>query len=285
MHVATARCARWPCSRHGARSATSTPSPWCEIRDIDAVALDEPLAEIAEQAIVVALGGDGTVLRAAAWVAKHGLPILGANLGSLGFLTQTDASTLTQALEAILRDAFDIEERMRIAYTTPHGTATALNEVLVRGRPPRHFCELELRSQLGVVASFPGDGLIISTSTGSTAYSLSAGGPVIVPPAACLLATPLAAHKLGVRPIVFPAEEPLQIRLQSAALAFADGDRVGELDAGQEVTIARAETPTRLIRLRDAPTFFRVLETKLNWSDDRPRFDRPTHGSCGDTAR
>jgi NAD+ kinase len=247
---------------------------WCELHAIDAVALDGPPSEVRERALVVALGGDGTVLRAASWVAEDGLPILGANLGSLGFLTQTEAATLTQSLEAILCDAFDIEERMRLAYRAPGGSGTALNDVLVRASAARHFCELELSSQLGVVSSFPGDGLILSTSTGSTAYSLSAGGPVIVPPAACLLATPLAAHKLGLRPIVFPADEPLRIRSQSPALLYVDGDPVGEIEPGQEVTVTRAAIPTRLIRLREAPSFFRILETKLNWSDDRPLIGR-----------
>jgi len=246
---------------------------WCGLHDIHAVALDARLHDTAEEALVVTLGGDGTVLRAAAWVAHLGLPILGANLGSLGFLTQTDGSTLTLCLEAVLRDEFDIEERMRLAYAAPDRSGTALNDVLIQSGAAHHLCEVELSSEAGLIASFPGDGLIVSTSTGSTAYSLSAGGPVIVPPAACLLATPLAPHKLGLRPVVFPADETLQLRTRTPASLTVDGDHAGELAPGARIAIGRADMPTRLVRLRNAPPFFRVLEQKLNWSDDQPRIN------------
>jgi len=242
---------------------------WCGLHDIDAVPLDRGV-DLVENGLVVALGGDGTVLRAASMVEASGLPILGANFGSLGFLTQATASALTQALESVLRDEFDIEERMRLAFAAGGRAGTVLNDVVVAGPARARFCEVELRASMGLVASLAGDGLIVSTSTGSTAYSLSSGGPIIVPPAACLLATPLAPHTLGVRPIVFPPEEQLEILTRSAVTLFADGDVWGELEAGTAITIQRASEPTRLVRLRGAAPFFRVLREKLNWGEDRP---------------
>ncbi|UCF10004.1 MAG: NAD(+)/NADH kinase [Candidatus Bipolaricaulota bacterium] len=244
---------------------------WCQIHDIEAVSLEEASAPFAENALVVALGGDGTVLRAAAIVADHGVPILGANLGSLGFLTQTGATTLTQSLEAVVRGEFDIEERMRAAYAYRARRGSALNDIVISGRGGGRFCELDLEASEGVVASLPGDGLIVSTATGSTAYSLSTGGPIIVPPAACLLASPLAPHKLGLRPVVFPPEERLRVVAHTPASLFVDGDLVAEIERGEDVMIERAEQPTRLVRLRGAATFFEVLQEKLNWGDDRRR--------------
>jgi NAD+ kinase len=118
----------------------------------------------------------------------------------------------------------------------------------------------------GHVAAYPGDGLIVATATGSTAYSLSAGGPVIVPPAACILATPHASHRLGLRPIVFPPEEVLHVTTRSTVRLIADGDLMGQIEAEREVVIRRFDVPTRLICLRSATSFFGVLNEKLNWA-------------------
>jgi len=122
-----------------------------------------------------------------------------------------------------------------------------------------------------VVSAFPGDGVILATATGSTAYSLSAGGPVIVPPAACILATPLAAHKLGLRPVIFPPDEIIRVATRTRVRLFTDGDYISQLATGVEITVRRAEIPTYLIRLADSPAFFRVLNEKLNWADNERR--------------
>jgi len=108
--------------------------------------------------------------------------------------------------------------------------------------------------------------LIVATATGSTAYSLSAGGPVIVPPAACILATPHASHRLGLRPILFPPEETLRVVPRSPVRLIADGDLVGRLGSDTSAVIRRADVPTRLVRLADATSFFGVLHEKLNWA-------------------
>ena len=256
-------------TKEGVLRALAILKAWCQLKEIEATPVDyeAPAYLETEGALVVALGGDGTVLRAASIFADSAVPILGANLGSLGFLTQVHATVLTRALEEVLRDRCTIEERMRLSFATTNSRGTVLNDVVIAGGTKRRFCELELLWSDGEAAIYPGDGLILSTATGSTAYSLSAGGPVIVPPAACILASPLAAHKLGLRPVIFPAEEVLRVRCRTAASLFADGDHIADLPPAAQVTIERAGLPTRLVRLHDAPPFFQVLEEKLNWGD------------------
>lgn len=244
---------------------------WCQDRRIELVSVDDRAPADAEGAIVLALGGDGTVLRAAALFAETAIPILGVNVGSLGFLTQASLSELTHTLDHVLADGFTVEERMRLAYKAAGADGSriegsVLNDVVVTNADSWRFCELTLSWGDGRAADYPGDGLIVATATGSTAYSLSAGGPVIVPPAACILVTPHAAHRLGLRPIVFPPEEALRISSRSEARLIADGDAVGEIPAGGDVWIRRAANPTRLIRLNDATPFFGVLHEKLNWA-------------------
>jgi len=247
---------------------------WCGAKGIQVVCVEATLPRGLEKegALVIALGVDGTVLRAAGLFADSPLPILGANLGSLGFLTEVPATSLSAALESILRDQFTLEERARLAFTVSTGEkGTVLNDLVFGRSTAIGFCELELVWSDGSVATYPGDGLILATATGSTAYSLSAGGPVIVPSAACVVATPLATHKLGLRPVVFPSGEPLRVRARTQATLYADGDFQADLEAGAEVTVGQAAMPTRLVRLRDSPAFFQVLEHKLNWADDRHR--------------
>jgi len=260
-------------TKEGSLRALAVLKAWAQLKEIETVIIDRdrPVFIETEGALVVALGGDGTVLRAASIFADSTIPILGANLGSLGFLTQVGAQSLTIALEGVLRDRFTLEERMRLSFSTQHEQGTVLNDIVITGTFKVRFCELELFWSDGAVASYPGDGLILATATGSTAYNLSAGGPVIVPPAACILASPLAVHKLGVLPVVFPADEVLRVRTNTEASLFVDGDFLTDLQAGTQITVEKAALPTRLIRMTDAPSFFKVLEEKLNWGDDSKR--------------
>lgn len=239
--------------------------PWCQERRIDLVAADGPPAD-AEGAIVLALGGDGTVLRAAGRFAETEIPVLGINVGSLGFLTQAPLTDLVHALEHVVAGEFSVEERMRLSYEAGSVEGSVLNDVIITDATSRRFCELTLSWGDGQAADYPGDGLIVATATGSTAYSLSAGGPVIVPPASCILVTPHAAHRLGLRPILFPPEEVLRVVSRSQVQLLADGDAVCTLQPGGSVVIRRSLNPTRLIRLADARPFFGVLREKLNWA-------------------
>ncbi|MEA3356489.1 MAG: NAD(+)/NADH kinase [Candidatus Bipolaricaulota bacterium] len=249
---------------------------WCNLKGITPVAIsrDESFQRVEpEEALIVALGGDGTVLRAASLFADFSLPILGVNLGSLGFLTQVEAPALTIALEAILKGEFFIEERMRLAFrlADEDRLETALNDIVITPAAGAHFCEIELLWRGERVATYPGDGLIFATATGSSAYSLSTGGPVIVPPMPCIAVTPLAVHKLGVRPVIFSPEEKLLIHATTGANVRVDGDFSLSLAPGIEAEIEQAPLPTRLVRIGSGRSFFGLLEEKLNWGDHSPR--------------
>ena len=263
-------------AKEGSLRALAVLKAWCQLKEIEPVLIeqDAPPEFVTEDALVVALGGDGTVLRAAAIFAGQGPLILGANLGSLGFLTQVDAPSLTGTLEGVLQDQFSVEERMRLAFTAGGERGTVLNDVVISGISPMRFCELDLDWSEGRVATYPGDGLILATATGSTAYNLSAGGPVVVPPAETIVVTPLDVHKLGLRSVVFPSAEVLRVRVKTPAKLFGDGDFILELPPETEVTVERSPTPTRLIRMVAAPSFFHLLEGALNWGDDRRRSGR-----------
>lgn len=244
---------------------------WAQERGVDVIPVSDRAPEDAEGSMVLALGGDGTVLRAAALFERTALPILGVNLGSLGFLTQAPIDDLIDALERVSTDDYALEDRMRLAFEAGGRSGTVLNDLVITGASEARFCELMLSWGDGPVASYPGDGLILSTATGSSAYSLSAGGPVIVPPAACILATPLCAHKFGLRPAIFPADEVLRVTARTDLRLIADGDPVGYLVSGAEVTVRRSDRSTHLIRFSDSPSFFRVLDQKLNWGDSAQR--------------
>lgn len=225
----------------------------------------------ADGTIVLALGGDGTVLRAAAWAAPVGIPVLGINVGSLGFLSAAPPESLIASLERVARGEIVIEERMRLAYSAGGLSGSALNELVVCGVGSSRFCELQLSSTKGGTAVYAGDGLIVCTPTGSTAYSLSAGGPIVLPDADSLVVTPHATHALGVRPVVFPPGATLEIAARGAVELIADGDVVGALDGTAGVIVRRSEVTTHLIRFADSPGFFAVLEDKLGWSGDPRR--------------
>jgi len=256
-------------SKEGALRALAILKAWCSLKGIKGIpvgAENPPKSIEPEGALVVALGGDGTVLRAAALFSHAGIPIIGANLGSLGFLTQVKANALTQALEEVLHDRFIVEERMRIAFQIKDRTGTALNDLVFLGNGPTRFCELDLLEEDGGrIATYPGDGLIIATPTGSTAYNLSAGGPVIVPQTECIVATPLAAHRLGLRPLVFPGGITLHVQARTPAELIADGDQKATLAPGDTVTVTRAALSTPIVRIAGTPPFFRFLAEKLNW--------------------
>jgi len=257
-------------TKEGAARAAAVLKAWCAVKGIETVSIEAKLPRKLDEGtgLVVALGGDGTVLRAATTFADAGLPILGANLGSLGFLTEIAASSLSTALEAVLRGDATVEERTRLSFVASTGKrGTVLNDLVVGHSAATRFCELELLWSDGRVGTYPGDGLILSTPTGSTAYGLSAGGPVVVPSAACVVVTPLASHTLGLRSVVFPSGEALRVRAHTEATLTADGDPAGELRAGGEVTVERSPVPTRLVRLRDSAPFFQVLAEKLGWTD------------------
>jgi len=227
--------------------------------------------------LAIALGGDGTMLRVAREVAPRGIPLLGVNIGTLGFLSGTEAKDLKRCLGQVLAGRFAVEERSMLSTEVLRGGRVifgpelALNEAVIRCGEQARAITLSTRSGERFVADYFGDGLIVATPTGSTAYSLAASGPIIDPSLDVTLVAPICPHTLTQRPLIVPAHLPLTIRLGRrradevpAVLVSLDGRPGCELKIGDEVRVRRAETPLRLL-LPPGRSFFEVLRRKLKW--------------------
>ena len=227
--------------------------------------------------LAIALGGDGTMLHVAREVAPRGIPLLGVNIGTLGFLSATEAGDLKRCLNSVLAGRFAVEERSMLSAEVLRGGRRifgpdlALNEVVIRCGEQARAITLSTRSGERFVADYFGDGLIVATPTGSTAYSLAASGPIIDPSLDVTLVAPICPHALTQRPLIVPAHLPLTIRLGKRregevprVLVSLDGRPGCDLKIGDEVRVRRAETPLRLL-LPPGRSFFEVLRRKLKW--------------------
>ncbi|HEX6912719.1 MAG TPA: NAD(+)/NADH kinase [Longimicrobium sp.] len=225
--------------------------------------------------LLLTLGGDGTLLRGARMVVTAGVPVLGINLGHLGFLTSAPRDEVEAALASWLAGDFELDERMVLAVhaESEDGGAgkvhLALNDAVLHKGGAARVIRLSMRAVHDVVGSYSADGIILSTPTGSTAYSLSAGGPIVSPTVDCIIATPICPHTLGVRPLVLPADETVTIEVLSPTeelILTIDGQEHERLVPGQKVVARRADQPVRLVRF-PGQTFFQTLRRKLKWGD------------------
>jgi NAD+ kinase len=226
---------------------------------------------------VVVLGGDGTLLSMAGAIAAAAVdvPILGINFGSLGFLTEVTLDDMYPALEAMLNGTALVDERMMLRSTTKRaGTEmeeqVALNDVVVTKAARARMTDLSVFVGEEFVMRVKADGLIIATPTGSTAYNLAAGGPIVEPRMDALVLTPIAPHMLTNRPIVIPASSPVRVQPtieeRDELYVTFDGQAGYQLEAGDEVRICRAPRMLRLLRATKR-TYFDVLRQKLRWNE------------------
>lgn len=224
--------------------------------------------------MVLVLGGDGTMLNAARLVEEREVPILGVNMGGLGFLTEISLDHLYPSLEKVFTGEFAIEERLMLrARIHRHGEhvaqATVLNDVVISKGTLARMIQVRISIDGQFVTSMRGDGLIVSTPTGSTAYSLSAGGPIINPSIQALILTPICPHTLTHRPLMIPSSVLLDVVLTSqdeGAMTTFDGQVGIAMTQGDTVEIGASDHRTRLIRLPDR-TYYEVLRKKLKWGD------------------
>ena len=230
--------------------------------------------------VAVALGGDGTMLRAARLLAPHSIPLLGINSGGLGFLSGTDASEFKKHCDAILRGEFDLEERWMISVEVARdgarvfGPNIALNDCVIRCGDQARAIMLRTRSDSRFMADYFGDGLILSTPTGSTAYALAASGPIVDPSLNVLLVAPICPHTLTQRPLIIPVDHPLTVQLtvrhaHEAAprvLMSLDGQLGCALKVGDEVRVTRYAKPFKLL-LNPRRSYYEVLRRKLKWGE------------------
>ncbi len=238
--------------------------------DIGADEKVEPDAFAAGLDLVVSVGGDGTLLRGADLARRADAPLLGVNVGRLGFLTAVEPEDAPELLALALEGRASVEERMAIealAEACPWaGPEWGLNEVIAEKRARHRLISFDVTVGKDYVTSLSGDGLIVATPTGSTAYSFSARGPIVSPRLACLLLTPVTPHMLFDRPLVIPPDEEvvLEVRGEEPGLLSADGRPSLELPIGARVRIRRSARPARLVRSPEGHSFYRLLREKFN---------------------
>ncbi|HZI78970.1 MAG TPA: NAD(+)/NADH kinase [Vicinamibacterales bacterium] len=228
--------------------------------------------------LVVVLGGDGTLLSMATRIAQSGrdVPMLGVNFGSLGFLTETRIDEMLPSLEAVLAGTAVIEPRAMLAAEMRRGTTrtdshVVLNDVVFTKAALSRIIELTISVGDNLVTKVKADGLIVATATGSTAYNLAAGGPIVHPRVDALVLTPIAPHTLTNRPIVVPASELIEVRptvadAKDEIFVTYDGQTGYPLHAGDVVRIRRSERALQLVKA-PARNYFELLREKLKWGE------------------
>lgn len=233
-----------------------------------------PQANMSKVDLVVVLGGDGTYLHAVRMLDGHRAPILGVNMGSLGFLTETRKEDLYTALETTLENKMEKRPRTMLEVKVKRdgkviSRATALNDVVLERGPFSQLINLALYCEKHLVAEVKSDGIVIATPTGSTAYNLAAGGPILHPNVQSFVVTPICPHALTQRPIIFPDDQVLTFRLlnkKQRAFLSVDGQNGGDLRAGDEVIVCKAECDHVILR-KHSQNYFDLLREKLKFGE------------------
>jgi NAD+ kinase len=231
-----------------------------------------PLKKLADHCdIIIALGGDGTMLTAARNVGRRSTPILGINLGKLGFLAEVPVSAIRDIINSILKNNYTVEERMVIEAYSPQKKKRfyGMNEIVIDRGASKRVVELETYVNDKYLLTYSADGLIVTTPTGSTAYSLAAGGPIIIPESNVIMLNPIAAHTLTARPLVVPDTSTIRVvvKMESPVHITADGQIEAFYKTPAEIFIQKANYTIKLIKQKDH-SFFELLRTKLLWGKD-----------------
>lgn len=223
--------------------------------------------------LIISLGGDGTLLRAARLAATKDIPVFGVNLGGLGFLTQVGIDSLEKSLEKLYKGRYFLDERMMLNCTVKRREEeikkfTALNDVVIgKGAFARIIC-LATYVNNDYVITYSADGLVVSTSTGSTAYSLSAGGPIVNPNINSIILTPICPHTLSARPLIVGENDQVKVKLESSeekVMVTIDGQEGFVLKPKDEVIIKKSVHKAHLIAFKEK-SFYAILREKLRWS-------------------
>ncbi len=238
----------------------------------DSCPIEQPSPIPADVNLIVVLGGDGTLLYAARAVSKKGAPLLGVNLGGLGFLTEIGLKDLYPTMEKVLTGEFRAEERMMLTVTVLRSGEsiaeyTVLNDGVINKAALARILDLKVKINGKNLTAFRADGLIISTPTGSTAYNLSAGGPVVYPTHESILLTPICPFTLSNRPLILPETAKIEVEVAPEAsdlLLTADGQAFCNLQPGDIVIAERADNSISLIK-NPYKNYFEILKTKLGW--------------------
>ncbi len=219
------------------------------------------------------LGGDGTFLETVKLVRDSGIPVLGVNIGRLGFLSYISQENMEESLESVFSGKYDIEERMLLQVEVPgvdlNDLAVALNEVRIY-KSSGSLITIHVKVNDEFLSAYWADGLLLSTPTGSTAYNLSVGGPIVVPESNTFVLSPIAPHNLTVRPLVLPDSAVLQLSVDTRDTQYqlAIDSRTIDLDVESVVTIRKADYALKMIRIENI-SFYSTLRNKLMWGADR----------------
>jgi len=241
----------------------------CCMEHTEIIQNDDFVADMA-----LSIGGDGTFLNTAARIGRKQIPILGINTGHLGFLADVPSEEILQALEAILANRFIVEERSLLYVETSDGTVFdypfALNEVSVQKQDSSSMININASVNGELVHTYRADGLIVSTPTGSTAYSMSVGGPLVAPQSQNFILSPVASHSLNVRPLIVPDSWTIELEVHSRSHCFLvalDG-RSKILEQSTKLRISKADYTVKVIKQLNH-TFFDTLKNKLMWGVDK----------------
>ena len=219
--------------------------------------------------IIITFGGDGTLLIGARYAMKYDIPLLGINLGTVGFLTEEDPDHLNEALEAIIEERYQIESRSLLHISNPEtgNEFYALNDAVITRGGYARLIRVDAFVNRKEYGSFTADGIIVATPTGSTGYSLSAGGPIVEPEMNCMIITPVCSHSMQHCPCVVPGNADIRFLLnpdrEQTAVLQVDGQNMGSLKAGDEIHITGTDRKIRLIRLHPYD-FFGLVRQKLS---------------------
>ncbi len=264
------------------RGVAALAEPWVAAR---IGAEPAPPEELVRRAgLIVVLGGDGTLLGVARMVGARETPILGINLGGLGFLTEITRAEARDALKRVLAGDFQVDRRITLEAELEHGGGAAdagaagekdgrrrekfraLNDVVLNKGPLGRMMELEVSADEKPFCAYRSDGLIVATPTGSTAYALSAGGPIVFPTLGVLVLAPICPHTLSNRPVVLPDSVEIEVRVKAPdhdALLTVDGQESARLGPADTVRIRRGRHPVALVR--SAHPYFEIWRDKLRW--------------------
>jgi len=234
-------------------------------------AFDQVAALAREVDLLVVFGGDGTMLHTARQIAGSHTPMLGVNIGGLGFLTAVPSDKLSEALKLVWRGEFKYESRALIEASGTHRgkklRATALNDIVISRGAVSRLIALDVSVNDEPLTRYRCDGLIVSSPTGSTAYSLAAGGAIVLPTAEVFALTPICPHALSNRSIILPLSATIKVKAATtfaAAYLNADGQIVGEMNDGDEIIVRRSQSAVRLVHLKNS-SFLEALRRKLHW--------------------
>lgn len=231
--------------------------------------------EASKPDLVVVLGGDGTFLRVARRFVLQGVPLVGVNTGTLGFLTHIDVAHLNEYLNLVLQGDYTLENRMMLAVDHADGETrcaepVALNDIVIKNANPSQLCTLRLYVNNLLVAVYDADGLILSTPSGSTAYTMAAGGPVLSPEVDAIAITPICPHSFSAKAVVVPINKEFRIEsdTKNYDVVYAlDGLECGFLKPGQSLVVGRSPITCKMVRFnREQDDFYVLLKRKLHWA-------------------